>query len=61
MGYGQAEQSDRRKGKGVDRQTDQNEMEAQEQPKKVLFRRGERVAIGASGGKGRLNISLELI
>jgi len=61
MGYGQAEQSDRRKGKGVDRQTDQSEMEGEEHPKKVLFRRGERVAIGASGGKGRLDISLEAI
>ena len=59
MGYGQAEQSDRRKGKAVQRQADQGEEDGEEVPKKVLFRRGERVAIGASGGKGELAIFLK--
>ncbi|GAA6017800.1 hypothetical protein JCM11491_004623 [Sporobolomyces phaffii] len=54
MGYGQAEQSHKkRKGKSVAREGAAGEDDAQEQqvPQKVLFKRGERVAIGASGGK----------
>lgn len=59
MGYGQAEQSyKKRKGKAVAREgngeNQEEQDEEQEVPKKVLFRRGERVAIGASGGKGEL-------
>ncbi|GAA5932185.1 Ncs6p [Sporobolomyces koalae] len=49
MGYGQAEQSSRRKGKAVDRTETLSHVD--EGSPKVLFRRGERVAIGASGGK----------
>jgi hypothetical protein len=59
MGYGQAEQSyKKRKGKAVAREgngdSQEEPDEEQEVPRKVLFRRGERVAIGASGGKGEL-------
>ncbi|GAA6061797.1 hypothetical protein JCM10212_004853 [Sporobolomyces blumeae] len=63
MGYGQAEQTtdNRDKGKAVDREgeerpcrrrQDEDEQEEARRPQgKMLFRRGERVAIGASGGK----------
>ena len=64
MGYGQAEQSHKkRKGKAVAREgaSEPEEEEEQEVPKKVLFKRGERVAIGASGGKGELRISFKAI
>lgn len=58
MGYGQAEQSHKkRKGKAVARDgagADSDDAAEEQVPQKVLFKRGERVAIGASGGKGEL-------
>lgn len=57
MGHGQAEQSSRnRKGKAVEREGEEDREQVHGVPKKVLFRRGERVAIGASGGKGELSV-----